>query len=118
MRSKRSREGELMIDHRASPGLTAEQVNGFGPVVGKGQFYESATYICRHCQFEVVINPKRDRERGWCPKCDSYLCDECEYLRSVTFECRDVERRADHVINLLETQGSSALLVSLLKGQL
>jgi hypothetical protein len=62
MRSKRSLEGYLLVDNRA---------------VGGGMM-ESATITCSHCQRVVVLNPGRTRGRGYCPKCDSYVCDECE----------------------------------------
>ena len=84
MRSKRSREGEIVIDHRASPGLTPAQVAGFAPAVAKGELYESAVVVCGHCDAAVILEPKRTRDRGWCPKCDRYTCDDCEALRAKT----------------------------------
>lgn len=66
MRSKRSQEGYLLIDHRASPGTT---------LVPEGAAYESATITCSHCQTVVVLNPLRTRERGYCRRCDHYVCD-------------------------------------------
>lgn len=76
--SKRSHEGYLLIDHRHSPGLTPGEVPDMGldaPIVGAGQLYESATITCSHCQVTVVLNPLRTRERGYCTKCDHYVCD-------------------------------------------
>lgn len=36
---------------------------------------EMATLTCVHCNRVVVLNPQRARERGWCRKCDAYICD-------------------------------------------
>jgi hypothetical protein len=72
MNSKRSREGYLLIDHSAS-GLPT---------------FESATITCSHCCRIVVLNPDRSRERGYCPKCDSYVCDQCNLQRTLTGQCR------------------------------
>lgn len=116
MRTKRSREGEIFIDHRASPGLTDEQLAGFGVAVAGGKVFESATIVCSHCQTTVVLNPDRSRERGWCPKCDKYLCDECEYVRSRTFECREYARHLDDLQDQIERGGSTALLLHSAKG--
>jgi hypothetical protein len=110
--SKRAFEGEILIDHRASPGLTADEIGTFGaPAVGKGEVYESAIYTCSHCECAVVINPQRSRERSWCGKCDRYLCDECGYRLRLTMECRDVRRQRDQIQNDLERFGSTALIL-------
>ena len=69
------------------------------PRIRSGQTYECATFTCRHCQRVVVINPLRTRERGYCGKCDHYLCDECELTRVLTGECRDFERVIEQVQN-------------------
>ena len=116
--SKRSLEGYLMIDHRNSPGLTPEQVGGFGPVVQGGELYESATNTCGHCMCEVVLNPNRTRERGYCQKCDQYLCDACEFVRTQTFECRDYDRRLDDLQRALEQQPLDSLALLIQKGLL
>lgn len=49
----------LLIDHR-----------------GSGQGYrEMDVLTCAHCNRGVVLNPLRQRERGYCRRCDHYLCD-------------------------------------------
>ena len=112
VRTKRSREGELIIDHRASPGLTPEQVGAFNaPAVGKGDIYESAIAVCGHCQFAVILEPNRSRDRGWCSKCDTYLCDECTELLAKTLECRSMKRRVDEAQELIERYGSTQLIL-------
>jgi len=67
MPSKRRHEGYLLIDHRNSPGLP-------GALGGTGIF-ESATITCAHCHVVVVLNPDRSRARGYCARCDHYVCD-------------------------------------------
>ena len=80
MFSKRSREGELLIDHRASPGLPPGFLRSIGLQgfdVGEGKALESATLTCCHCNAIVVKNPGRIRDRGHCFKCDGFICDPC-----------------------------------------
>jgi hypothetical protein len=79
MFSKRSLEGYLLKDHRAS---------------GGGMF-ESATLTCSHCQRQVILNPDRSRSRGYCPKCDHYVCDDCEEVRVQTGVCYTFKQRMD-----------------------
>lgn len=82
MFSKRDRENELKIDHRNSPGITPEQAAELGVTpVARGTVYHSATVTCSHCQRQIVLNPLRTRDRGYCPKCDGYTCDLCEAER-------------------------------------
>lgn len=73
--SKRSHEGYLLVDHRAAP--TCE---GLPPGI-RGPMFEAPTVTCSHCQRVVVLNPLRTRDRAYCPKCDHYVCDQCELVR-------------------------------------
>lgn len=78
MPSKPRREGYLLIDHRNSPGVSEELIRASGknaPVIGSGQVFESGTVTCAHCNVVVVLNPNRTRPRGYCRKCDQYVCD-------------------------------------------
>lgn len=84
MKSKRSHEGYLLMNHRDSPGLSpdflvaASQRSSAPPLpaaAGRGLF-EAPTITCSHCQKVVVINPVRNRDRAYCAKCDHYLCDD------------------------------------------
>lgn len=80
MKTKRSNAGELIIDHRCSPGITPEfaAANGLSiPVVGAGRVYETGLLNCRHCGNDVLLHPMRTRERAWCMSCDAYICDDC-----------------------------------------
>ena len=68
----------MLIDHRESPGVpeSLTHVDGkYFPHVGKSTTFESATVTCAHCNTVVILNPNRTRERGYCPKCDAYVCD-------------------------------------------
>ena len=100
MFSKREQEGYVMIDHRDSPGLTADQAAAAGrasiaPHVGAGQFFESATITCSHCQRVVVMNPDRVRQRAWCIHCDHYICDACGADMKTTGACNSFDRRVE-----------------------
>ena len=75
MFTQRSREGYLLIDHSDSPGVTAEFVRGLAPVVGAGQVFESPIITCVHCNGSWILNPDRSRPRGFCRKCNAYVCD-------------------------------------------
>lgn len=102
--SKRSLEGWLMIDHRASPGINrADLAPGFdAPVVPGGKLFESATMMCAHCNGMVILNPDRTRERGNCWKCDRYICDLC----AATGECRPYMQYVDEML-ALASKGST-----------
>src|SRR5580704_4584568 len=87
--SKRSYEGELRIDNRVSGGTLRE----------------TPTITCSHCGDIVVINPDRTRARGYCPKCDHYVCDRCEGIRvSSGGACRTLKQVIDEIRNGAEHQ--------------
>jgi hypothetical protein len=112
--SKRSLEGEFLIDHRASPGLDPEMAAWMGlpaSSVGKGQTFETGLLTCSHCQCGIVKNPDRARPRGYCSKCDKYICDECEALMAITLECRDYRRRIERMQEQIEKFGSTSPLL-------
>jgi hypothetical protein len=96
----RPREGALLIDHRASPGISEadalrlRQLGHHVPVVPGGKVLELKTKSCAHCGTVVVINPDRIRARGRCNKCDKYLCDPCAAIG----DCRPIQALADAVI--------------------
>lgn len=115
MFSKRSLEGEFLIDHRASPGIAPEDVPaGLDvPIVGPGELVEGPIYVCGHCSHAVLMNPDRERAREWCAKCDRYICDECSYRLKMTLQCNTVKRRIDQVAEELERGVSPLLLTKL-----
>lgn len=60
---------------------------------------EAATSTCSHCQRQVIRNPSRVRDRHYCPKCDHYICDDCERDRVDTGVCRPFAQ----VLDMAET---------------
>lgn len=88
MKTKRSQEGYLLIDHRFGYGLDASATIHGAEAIGAGAIFESPTITCSHCQRVVVMNPARTRSRGYCPKCDHFVCDACEVNRVKTGICR------------------------------
>lgn len=60
---------------------------------------EAATLTCSHCQKQVVRNPARERARAYCPKCDHYICDDCESVRVQTGECFTYQQIIDTVLD-------------------
>jgi len=70
--------GELLIDHRASPGT---------PSVPEGTVLESATYTCIHCCRIVIKEFRRTRDRAVCLKCMAIICDECDAARAHGSPC-------------------------------
>lgn len=93
--SKRSHEGYLLIDHRAGDGLDKVPLPANSIAVSGGSVFESATSTCSHCQQVVVLRPDRSRSRGYCPKCDHYVCDGCEAARVQTGICKTFKQIAD-----------------------
>jgi len=70
-----------MVDHRASPGFTAEEAlrMGYKPEsVREGAVYETVTYGCPHCGTCYVKNPWRTRAREHCFSCNMDICDGCK----------------------------------------
>jgi hypothetical protein len=100
MSSLRSHEGYFLLDHRDSPGLSDAEIVDAGLPVGAGRRqFEAPTYTCSHCQFVVVMNPKRNRERAYCKGCDHYICDACGAERARTGLCRTFKQLIDETIN-------------------
>lgn len=80
--SKQIHEGYLMVDHRASPGLTPSEARGLGydpnlTNLREGQLAEFKTMHCSHCPNVVIMNPLRTRDRSLCYSCNKYICDNC-----------------------------------------
>ena len=64
MSTEKAREGYLMVDHRASPGLPPELAVSLGldpKLVGEGKLMEAATLTCSHCKGALLKNPLRVR---------------------------------------------------------
>lgn len=101
MKSRRSTEGYLLIDHTASPGISEAEAIALGDptqAVPEGRIFESATMTCKHCQAIVVLNPNRSREREWCFACDSYVCDTCGAAKKAGAPCKTYAQRIDEIL--------------------
>ena len=76
-----AREGYMMVDHRASPGLTEAQARacGYDPRhAAEGRLLEEAILACCHCSQKFLKNLERTRPRERCVKCSGdYVCDVC-----------------------------------------
>lgn len=84
---ERATEGELTVDHRASPGLTESDVRKIGYPGDPANFREGALWVthtkgCKHCHCVVVMRPDRTRPRPHCFKCNHYICDGCAFVAS------------------------------------
>lgn len=109
MSSLRSHEGYLLVDLRESPGVpdsVIQQAVAAGKVIsGPTQgMVEAATITCSHCQVQMIRNPGRVRARGYCPKCDHYVCDGCEAARVASGVCRPLTQ----VFDVLQEQAARA----------
>jgi len=112
MKTKRSHEGVLSIDHRESPGITPELTRYTNLPRGAGQgLFETPTFTCNHCNHIVVMNPVRTRSRGYCGKCDHYICDRCEAIRFQTGICLTHEEFLDDITEKALKDESKGVIV-------
>jgi hypothetical protein len=99
--SKKSLEGYVMIDHRASPGIPPEVANRLGIPKDAGQgLYEGAFIMCNHCQncIMVVIDPLKPTDRIPCSGCNRYICNACEYkMKHLGERCKTFDEIADEI---------------------
>lgn len=109
MSSLRSQEGYLCLDNRNSPGVPDELIVAQGLPAGAGRgLFESATFTCSHCNFMVVLNPKRTRERGFCRGCNQCICDACTALKAVTLQCKTMKQIVDETLIAADKQAEIA----------
>lgn len=114
------REGYLLIDHRASPGLPEDLAAslGFDPQMAReGRIFEAATLTCWHCKTAFLKNPWRQRERQSCMKCGGkYICDDCALeARLPDYSHTPFEKKVDEIkgaeAKLAQTFGSPPKLI-------
>jgi hypothetical protein len=103
----KKQHGEIVVDHRASPGLPEDVARwaGYDPkLCGEGKLFEAETLTCSHCKAAVVKNPLRLRARENCPKCNyHYVCDFCyAEMQQPDYVHTPFNRFADIYINLAE----------------
>lgn len=115
MRTQRSREGYLLIDHRASPGLPADVAQSLGldpRLTAEGQILEAASLTCAHCKTVVMKNPLRQRARAHCLKCDHYICDLCHAVtQAADYLHLPYEQRVELTIAAVEHGRSPEALI-------
>jgi len=108
--NKQLHEGYLMVDHRASPGLTEEQAItlGYGPSAAHEKLYEAKTNHCSHCATVVIMNPHRTRERAYCQACSKYICDNCGIaMRLPYYVHKTYKQQIDESLTLFANQGNN-----------
>lgn len=104
-------EGELEVNHQASPGLSEEDARKVGyhgqlRLFREGGVARYKTLHCCHCGGCWVENPERVRERHYCKTCPTlggfiqYLCDACDAVRH---EPDYVHRNAEDLGNMLKS---------------
>lgn len=109
-------QGYLLVDHRASPGLTEQEARlaGYDPKLsGEGKVYEADTMSCSHCRCVVVKNPFRTRDRPHCYQCDHYICDMC----AVKAKTQDVHMPFSKIIDINLKQAALGTNPNLLASQ-
>lgn len=79
-------EGYLLIDNRAS---------------GESMV-EAATITCCHCQRTFIKNTQRTRPRGYCAKCNQYVCDN----PGCNTECRPFWKTLDEELTRIIHKGA------------
>lgn len=99
MKSLRSHEGYMLVDHRESPGVPDELMLPAGFPAGAGHgLFESATFTCPYCNAVVVMNPDRSRPRNYDPKTDHLICDGCEALCVSGVVLKTMQQLADEIM--------------------
>ncbi|HVO24828.1 MAG TPA: hypothetical protein VMW56_14500 [Candidatus Margulisiibacteriota bacterium] len=100
MRYANSKEGYLLIDHSASPGVPVEMAQLLGvQSAPEGKTLEVPTLHCNHCGGNQIKNPDRLRARGHCNQCDEYICDSCAVTYHVTGVCICDHKRIDIAVD-------------------
>lgn len=121
MKTLNSHSGYLIIDHRDSPGLTADDVRhvpGALAVAG-GSVLERDVKQCSHCGRNVFLEPNRVRQRAVCPKCHHYICDNCERARVMSGGlCVPLQRVLDAAQTMLERDPTVTPDVDAITGEL
>lgn len=99
MSSLKDHAGYLFIDHRDSPGISPEEAAKVPGAIssGKGELFEADVKMCSHCERAILLNPARERPRGYCQKCNHYICDE----PGCNIECNPIRKLLDQIQNTL-----------------
>lgn len=100
IKSLRSHEGYLMLDHTQTAGISDDIIVQAGLPIGAGTgLFEAPTFTCHHCQTIVIINPKRSNGLAYyCRGCDHLLCDACGAEKTRTGKCRPFNQVIDEFL--------------------
>lgn len=104
--------GYLFIDNggEAAPGPGGTPIKNV---------FEADTRTCSHCHRVFVLNPVRQRTRAYCPKCDNYVCDQCEVVRVANGgECIPLQRVFDRVQEVASRGGDAQAAIAALRRDL
>ena len=78
---------------------------------GVQRYMEADTYTCSHCQFVVILNPARTRERYKCKGCNHHICDKCTAARVAGGPCRTMTQVIDEKLERALRQPESNLII-------
>ncbi len=78
---------------------------------GTNRHFEADTYTCSHCQYVVVLNPQRVRERTKCRGCNHHICDGCAALKAAGEPCRTFWQQVDELLERAARQPESTLIL-------
>lgn len=95
-------EGELVIDHRNSPGVPDEILEQAGLPTGTGRgLFEAPIYTCNHCQQGVTVIVKAfglREKRFVCSICRKVICEDCAKEKALTGVCVPFEAKVEAVL--------------------
>lgn len=75
-----------------SGSINHRKVSGHIEVTGLwGELTTGFTYSCCHCQATWIYQKGSGRLRGWCQRCNGYVCGP------TCVECVPIERRLDNI---------------------
>jgi hypothetical protein len=96
--------GYLIIDHTNSPGINPNDIparlRAITPIIPEGKVFEADIQFCTHCQRSIILRPDRERPRGYCQKCDHYICDTC-----IGSDCYSIKKFMDIVERAVNQTG-------------
>jgi hypothetical protein len=78
---------------------------------GVQRYMEADTYTCSHCQYVVILNPARTRERYKCKGCNHHICDECAAKRVAGGPCIPMAQVIDEQLERAARQLPSSSII-------
>ena len=96
MKSLRSNEGQITLDHRNSPGMGEAALAEAGLPLNAGRgYFQAPTYTCHHCQKLCVVRLPRNTELPYCAGCDHHICGTCGQRRAAGLACKPFKQLVD-----------------------